>query len=70
MCAAPLAPLIRTLPAGIDSLALPTPFPVGPVNLDAPGQSARWGGPDGGGACRLDWSAHLRWTVKLYQSVS
>lgn len=32
MTASPLAPLVETLPAGIASLSLPTPFPVGPVN--------------------------------------
>ncbi len=28
----PLTPTIDTLPAGVDHLSLPTPFPVGPVN--------------------------------------
>jgi glyoxylase-like metal-dependent hydrolase (beta-lactamase superfamily II) len=30
--ALPLAPIVEALPAGIESLSLPTPFPVGPVN--------------------------------------
>lgn len=40
MSASPLAPIVEHLPAGIIHVALPTPFPVGPVNcyvlLDEP----------------------------------
>lgn len=32
MTALPLAPIVETLPAGIETVSLPTPFPVGPVN--------------------------------------